>query len=88
MNDTPTPGMLDELLEPLSHCLDTDSARRVAEFRIAPRVQERIRTLAERANDGLLRDEERLEYEALINAADIITILKLKAERSLRSNGG
>ncbi|CAN5900541.1 hypothetical protein BH23GEM7_BH23GEM7_30920 [soil metagenome] len=80
--------MLDELLEPLSRCLDPDSARRVAEFQIAPRVQARIRTLAERANDGVLGDEERLEYEALINAADIITILKLKAARSLRSNGG
>lgn len=88
MNDTPTPGMLDEVLEPLSRCLDIESARRVAEFRIAPQVQERIRALAERANDGLLGDEERLEYEALINAADIIMILKLKAERSLRSNGG
>lgn len=88
MNDSPTPTMLDEMLEPLSRCLDAGSARRVAEFRVAPRVQQRIGDLAERANEGLLTEEERAEYEALINAADLISILKLKVERHLRSNGG
>ena len=34
-------------------------------------VQERIDTLAELANEGLLSDEERSEYEALIDAADL-----------------
>jgi hypothetical protein len=88
MNDTPTIGILDDLLEPLSRCLDAESARRVAEFRIAPVIQEKINALAERANEGLLTDEERAEYEAIINAADIISILKLKAEHNLKMNGG
>jgi hypothetical protein len=39
--------------------------------------------LAERANHGTLSDDERLEYEALINAADFISILKLKARLHL-----
>jgi len=60
----------------------------VAEFRVAPPVQERIDALAERANEGLLTEDERSEYEAIINAADFISILKLKAQRSLKSNGG
>ncbi len=88
MNDASAIGMLDGLLDPLSRCLDAESARRVAEFRVAPVVQERIDALAERANEGLLTEDERAEYETIISAADFISILKLKAQRHLESNGG
>ena len=77
---------LDGLLEPLSRCLDTESARRVVALQVATPVQERIDTLAERANQGALTDDERSEYEALINATDFISILKLKARQHLDSN--
>jgi hypothetical protein len=30
-----------------------------------------------RANEGLISQDERVEYEAIINAADLITVLKL-----------
>jgi len=43
-----------------------ESARRVVELQVAPPVQERIETLAERANEGTLTHDERSEYEALI----------------------
>ena len=76
---------LDGLLEPLSRCLDIESARRVIGLQIAAPVQERIDSLAESANEGTLTDDERLEYEALVNAADFISILKLKARRHLDS---
>ena len=46
-------------------------------------MQERIDTLAEQANDGTLHPDERSEYAALVNAADIFSILKLKARRHL-----
>ncbi|HEX3879959.1 MAG TPA: hypothetical protein VHW24_23415 [Bryobacteraceae bacterium] len=74
---------LDGLLEPLSRCLDAESARRIIDFQIEQPVQERIDALAERANEGTLNDSERSEYEALINAADFISILKLKARQQL-----
>jgi hypothetical protein len=76
---------LDGLLEPLSRCLDPESARRVVDFQVDPGVQERIDALAERANEGMLSESERSEYEALINAADFISILKLKARLHLDS---
>ena len=83
MKDTSAIDVLDGLLDPLSRCLDVESTRRVAEFRVAPQVQKRIDVLAERANNGLLSEEDRAEYEALINAADFISILKVKARRQL-----
>ena len=77
---------LEGLMKPLSRCLDAESARRVVELQIATPVQERIDEFAERANEGALTDEERSEYEALINASDFISILKLKARHRLDSN--
>ncbi len=78
--------VLDSLLDPLSRCLDAESARRIVDLRVASSVQERIDRLAERANEVSLTEEERSEYEALINAADFISILKLKARQHLLSN--
>jgi hypothetical protein len=77
---------LDGLLDPLTRCLDAESARRVTELRIDPAVQSRIDALAERANNGVLSEEERAEYEAFVNAGDFISILKLKARRHLDSS--
>jgi hypothetical protein len=86
MSDAIVSSVLDSLLEGLSHCLDPESARRVAEFQIATHVQDRVDVLAERANEGLLSDDERAEYEAFIDASDFIDILRLKALRNLESN--
>ena len=75
---------VESLLEPLSRCLDAESARRVIDYSVDSRVQARIDELAERANEGLLSATEYSEYEAFINAADFISILKRKAEQHLR----
>ena len=76
-------SMLDQLLDPLALCLDRESAHRVAEFSIDPALQEKLSDWAGKANEGLLDEEQRLQYEALINAADFVSILKLKAKNSL-----
>ena len=78
-----TPAGLDDLLDPLSLCLDAESARRLIDFHIDRPVQARIEALGQRANEGILGSSERSEYESPINAADFIAILKLKARRRL-----
>jgi hypothetical protein len=88
MGGLTVPTTLDGLLEPLSRCLDAESARRILEFRLDPAVQARLDILGDKANEGTLSNDERAEYEAAINAADLISILKLKASRQLKSNGG
>ena len=75
----------DGLLDSLSRCLDAESARRVVDLQIDGPVQERVDSLAERANEGSPREMERAEYESLINGADFISILKIKARRHLNS---
>ena len=76
-------SLLDQFLDPLSRCLDPESARRVVELGVSDSVQARVDMLAERANEGLLSDGKRADYEALINAEDFVAILKLKARRQL-----
>jgi hypothetical protein len=76
---------LDALLEPLSRSLDAGSARRIVDLQIDPPVQQRIDILAYGVNERTLSDNERSEYEALVNAADFISILKLKAQLYLAS---
>src|SRR3989442_1265451 len=76
----------------LTRRLDAESARRVAEFRIEPSVQRRVDLLARRTNEGVFTDDDRAEYEALVSAADFISILKLKSpaptepERQLKAD--
>ena len=77
------PTALDGLLDPLGRCLDAESARRIVELQTSLPVQERVDVLAERANEGVLTSDESAEYEALANAADFISILKLKARQHL-----
>ena len=88
MGDLIEATTLDGMLEPLSRCLDAESARRIAEFRVDPVVEARLDILAEKANEGALSDAERAEYEAAINAADFISILKLKVKRHLVASAG
>jgi hypothetical protein len=76
--------VLDGLLDPLGRCLDAESARRIVALRVSPPVQQRIDTLGEQANEGVLTSDEAAEYEALVNAADFISILKLKARQQFR----
>ena len=78
-------ALLNDLLDPLTECLDAESAQRLIAFGVTPSVQRRMAALAEKANEGLLTAEERNDYEALIDAADFIGILKLKAQRRLSS---
>jgi hypothetical protein len=83
MSIAENPG-LDRLLDPFANCLNVESAERIARFQIDAKVQARINELAEKSNDGLLTPEERAEYKSYIDAADLITIFKLKAKRLLR----
>lgn len=82
----PGESVLDLMLDPVSRCLDAESARRLLDLRMDPTVQERVDELAEKANEGLLTEPERAEYEAYINTDDFISILKLKARRHLAAS--
>jgi len=76
---------LDRLLEPLADCLSPDVAAKVADLRADKAMQTRIDYLADRANEGLLTDEEHEEYAGYLHAIDVISVLQAKARSQLRS---
>ncbi len=55
----------------------------LAAFHLPGAVQRRLNTLLDRQDQGkTLSDEERSEAKGLVDLADLLTLLKLRAERS------
>ena len=75
---------LDRLLEPFAVVLTPEVAAKVADLRADDATQARIDYLADRANEGLLTDEERDEYVGYLHAIDVIAVLQAKARSQLR----
>ena len=75
---------LDRLLEPFADCLTPEVAAKVADLRADDATQARIDYLADRANEGMLADEERDEYVGYLHAIDVIAVLQAKARTQLR----
>jgi hypothetical protein len=82
-DETTTLGVDDSLLESAARCLDTNSVRALSELQLDEAAQERLDVLAQKANEGQLTPREAREYERFIDLSDIISTLRLKAERQV-----
>lgn len=76
---------LARMLEPVSDALSPEAVRQLASLQIDPDLQARVDDLAARANEGELTPDERAEYLSYIEAADLLAILRLKAQRRLNA---
>jgi hypothetical protein len=76
---------LDELMSPVAACLDTRSLQALVELRADPAAAARMEVLAEKANEGLLTEEEQSEYESCVMFANFLGILQSKALKKLRA---
>ena len=88
MRDTNNPAVsvLDRLLDPVSRCLNPESARSLAALQADPQAQARIGELAEKCNEGTMTPQERAEYEACVRVGDFIAILQAKARLFLKQH--
>jgi hypothetical protein len=84
MAETAHTDVLDRVLEPFTHCLTPEVARRIAELRADSSTQARVEELADKANEGQLTTEERAEYDAYRSAFHFVTILQSKARTLLK----
>jgi hypothetical protein len=80
-------SVLDQILDPLADCFTPEVARRIVAIALDPRQQSRIDELAAKANEGQLNENERADYEAYIEALDLLAIVKAKARLSLAQRG-
>ncbi len=76
-------NVLSQLLEPLGQMMPLKFAQELAAMRATPEVQARIDELAEKCTEGELTPEERAEYDAYVDAIDVISILQAKARSVL-----
>lgn len=79
--------VLDRVLDPFTHCLTPEVARRIADLRADQATQTRVDELADKATEGRLSDAERVEYEAYRSAFHFVTVLQSKARMLLKQAG-
>lgn len=76
-------AILDSVLDPFANCVTPEAARQIIEFRPDAETQDRVDELAALANSGKLTVEQETEYRELIDAFDLVAILKSKARAAL-----
>jgi hypothetical protein len=81
MNQTEEAVSLDRLLDPVTHCLTPEAARRLIDLRADPELQARVDLLADKCAEGQLSAAEREEYETYVRFSRFIAILQAKARK-------
>jgi hypothetical protein len=64
---------------PIFSLLTAEQIRQIAELQGDPALAERVNELAEKANEGELTEGERAEYEAYIEANNVLAIMQAEA---------
>jgi len=64
---------------PILALLTQDQTRRLAELQGDPTLSARLAELSAKANEGELTDAERAEYEAYIEANNLLAVLQAEA---------
>ena len=72
---------------PIFALLTDDQMRRLAQLQADPSLSDRVDELAAKANEGELSGEERDEYEAYIEANNLMAILQAEARFRLQHTG-
>jgi hypothetical protein len=76
-------AILEDVLEPVARCFTPEVAQQIASLKLGPGVEARLDELAEKCNEGRLSATEQEQYEAYVEAIDLVSILQAKARRIL-----
>lgn len=76
-------SLLDRMLEPLVEDLDVARSKKLVNLRADSEIQQRFDQFGEKSNEGRLTNGERAEYDRLLVALHLVTILQLKARKLL-----
>ena len=81
-----TSDYLDRFLEPVTTAFTPEVARRFVDLRADEELESYVSELAMKANNGTITAAEDAEYKALIDAADLVAVLQIKARRFLANH--
>ena len=76
-----------QMLDGLSKCLDTESAKLVVQYRADAKLQKQIDLLADKCTEGTLTPQEHAEYGDIVALDTFIAMLKSKARQKLAGKG-
>jgi hypothetical protein len=79
-------SILDHYLEPVIPMFTREMAAAVVNQKPDPELVARVVELGRKSDEGTLTDEERAEYRTLVDAGDVISLLKSKARQFLAEN--
>lgn len=83
-----TTTILHRVLEPVLRSLPPEAARQIVRAEADEELQQRVQELAGRANEGTLTPDEQREYEAYVDAGDIVATLQAVARKTLQAVAG
>jgi hypothetical protein len=72
------------IIEPEKNRLSRQAARSLLEFTFSERDKARMNELAQRNREGLLTADERQELEGYVKVGDVLSLIHLKARKSLK----
>jgi hypothetical protein len=78
-------AILDQVLEPVARCFTPAVAKQIAELRADVPMQARLDELSSKCNEGELTETEQREYQAYVDALDLLGLLQAKARAMLAS---
>lgn len=79
-------GLLGQFLEPLFRTMPREVAVKIVNLTAEERFQTRAEYLARQSTEGMLTESEFAEYQALIEAGDMLATLQAIARRTLRES--
>ncbi|MFL5240697.1 MAG: hypothetical protein ACJ8FY_01195 [Gemmataceae bacterium] len=85
MTSTSEAAIFSRVLEPEKPMLSPDAARSILALDFTQADRERMNTLAAKAREGILTDDENEELENYLRVGDLVAIMQSKARRSLQN---
>jgi hypothetical protein len=73
------------IIEPEKNGLTPEAARSLLELTFSEKDKSRMNELAEKNREGLLTGAERRELEDYVKVGDVLSLIHLKARKSLKS---
>lgn len=86
MMDMQASTTIDPVFAPIVGCFTRDVAARILEVRLDDSTQTKMDQWAKQANEGLLTETDRMEYERLIDKLDTLGLLKSLARQALKNS--
>lgn len=83
MSQTKGDHFLRRFVELLADTISLQNAKAIAEFRADQDEQSRADDLADKCTEGVLTDAEREEYDRLLKALHVVSLVQRAAQRRL-----